>query len=127
MKYSKQRDLILKVIESSYDHPCAEEIYERVKKDLPRISLGTVYRNLNQLEEVGMIRRLRGNDYDRFDKVSWEHDHFQCLSCGEIYDLQKIDLSVLSNQITRETGYFIQNHELNFTGICFSCNNGKKV
>ena len=75
MKYSKQREQILSIISNSYDHPTAYMVYEQVKKDIPNISLGTVYRNLNSLCENKQIRRLAiPNDNDRFDKVD-SHCH----------------------------------------------------
>lgn len=127
MKYSKQRELILQVVETSCDHPSAIQVYERVASILPKISLGTVYRNLNVLVEVGLIKRLSDGDYDRFDATMCHHDHFRCVLCGGIVDVQHPLLSQLDEQIMNETGYLIQNHELIFTGVCDSCKRERKI
>lgn len=127
MKYSRQRSIILKEMESYRDHPSAMEIYDRVKKNLPNISLGTVYRNLNVLVEEGKIIRIHGDDCDRFDRVMTQHDHFKCIVCHKIYDIEHPLLITLNEQIKKDMGYVVQHHELMFTGICYSCNKRKKV
>ena len=75
MKFSRQRAAILSFLQSRKDHPSAELVYAYVKKDYPRISLGTVYRNLNQLAEAGVISKLQ---FDHFDYDTSPHQHFVC-------------------------------------------------
>ena len=88
MKYSKQRNIILEIVNSSYNHPTADMIYKEVQKQIPNISLGTVYRNLNQLVEHGYIKKISiPNESERFDKTLQEHIHFICLSCKKVEDL----------------------------------------
>ena len=88
MNNSKQRNLILSIINESNDHPTANEIYEISKKTIPNISLGTVYRNLNLLVEHGMIKTVKTNDnMERYDKIFNKHNHFICNKCNKVYDI----------------------------------------
>ena len=102
-RYSKQRELILNVLKERKDHPTADVVYMNVREQLPNISLGTVYRYLTLLSDLGEVLRLRvGDGYesgqilkietkqgesDRFDGNLMPHLHFQCLECNEIQDI----------------------------------------
>lgn len=126
MRYSKQNDEILKVVLESCNHPDAKEIYNLVKKKIPNISLGTVYRNLNILASEGKIRRLLMQDgNDRFDKTLYEHNHVMCVKCGMVCDT---DLLIDSNEIKKvenETGFKITSCNFNINGICKDCMEGR--
>lgn len=88
MKYSKQRELILKVLSENVVHPTADFVYEIIKKEMPNISLATVYRNLNQLAANGMIKKAEGLDGSvHFDCNTHPHYHFICNRCNKIYDI----------------------------------------
>ena len=88
LKYSKQREAIKAFLMSRKDHPTADQIYTAVREDHPNISLGTVYRNLALLEEVGEIQRLHVNgNTDRFDADVSNHYHFVCDSCSCVQDI----------------------------------------
>ena len=88
IRKSKQRDAILTYLKGRIDHPSAELIYEAVKKDIPNISLGTVYRNLALLDELGEIRTLYvDGGADHFDADMTPHDHFICRKCKRIQDV----------------------------------------
>ncbi len=88
LKKSKQRDAILAFLRTRKDHPTADTIYENVKLDIPNISLGTVYRNLAQLTEIGEIGKLSfDGSSDRYDPVATPHLHFRCRNCGSVYDV----------------------------------------
>ena len=88
MRYSKQRELILETLKGVSSHPTAEELYEMVRKSDPVISLGTVYRNLNQLAENGDILKITSsNGGDRFDFPRFPHFHFRCTACGCVSDI----------------------------------------
>ena len=83
MKHSKQRDAIMEYLKSSHEHPTADTVYAALRKDHPNISLGTVYRNLALLSELGEINKLStGNGPDRFDGDVHPHYHFVCKKCG---------------------------------------------
>ena len=96
MRYSKQRELILETLKGLRSHPTAEEIYELVRASDPEISLATIYRNLNQLAENGMILRISAaGTSDRFDYPRMPHYHFRCTKCGQVSDID----SVYTNEI----------------------------
>ena len=118
MNNSKQRNLILEIINTSTSHPSANMIYEIARKTIPNISLGTVYRNLNFLLEHGMIKKLKTNGkVCRYDRIFNIHNHFVCSKCGEVFDI--FDDEVL---IPKEmSGHMINNCEINYTGICANC------
>ena len=122
MKYSKQREMILNCIKSNPVHPTADLIYETLKKDHPNLSLGTVYRNLNQLAEHGMIRKVAIPGYaDRFDGTLEAHDHFICLTCQQVIDLSVENLNTIKQSLEAEYGIEILSTELSFKGVCQSC------
>lgn len=88
LKYSKQRESIKNFLVTRYDHPTAETVYLNIRKEFPNISLGTVYRNLNLLAEIGEIQKLSpGIGPDRFDGNPAPHYHFICRHCGCVMDL----------------------------------------
>ena len=86
---SRQRTLVYQAVKDSHSHPNAEEVYLLVRRQLPDISLGTVYRNLNLLVEMGLLHRIyTGMGADRFDAVVTAHPHLICSSCGGVFDLE---------------------------------------
>ena len=90
MRNSIQRNLVYDIIQVSCDHPTADMVYLRAKQTMPKISLGTVYRNLNELVELGKILRINvPGDSDRFDKMLVKHSHFFCEKCKSILDIKK--------------------------------------
>ena len=108
MRYSKQKKEILKVVLDSYNHPDAKEIYRLVKKNIPNISLGTVYRNLNILVNEGLIRKIfiyNGND--RYDKMLTNHNHVICQKCGKLHDISFLLDESNINMFEKETGFKI--------------------
>lgn len=89
IKYSRQRESIKKFLATRRDHPTAKTIYENIRNVFPNISLGTVYRNLTLLVEIGEIQKIStGTGPDRFDYNPMPHYHFVCLGCGEVSDLE---------------------------------------
>ena len=89
MNYSKQRSIVLETVKDSYNHPTAEEVYIEAKKTYPKIGIATVYRNLNQLVEMGEVIRIpMPSGYDRFDGHLEEHYHLACTCCGKLQDLR---------------------------------------
>ena len=115
-RYSKQRELILDNLKSRYDHPTAEMVYMDVKKILPRISLGTVYRNLNSLSEDKTILCFTLDGKDHFDGNSSPHLHLHCRICGSIED-KKMDDSFA--EFFSPNLYNISN--IIVQGICRKC------
>ena len=122
LKYSKQRDCILKFMQNRHDHPTAETVYQNVRQELPNISLGTVYRNLNLLVELGQLRRISsGEGPDRYDCRLSPHNHFTCDRCGQMLDL---DIELNENIYDLAPKAFegqIKEHTILFQGICPEC------
>ena len=122
-KYSRQREAILKVLCSTDTHPTANQVYDRVRETIPNISLGTVYRNLTLLTEMGEIMKITtGEGADRFDTNVQRHHHFICTSCQSVYDLPgmgNID-SVMDTAAASCKGQ-IDTYRINFYGTCEHC------
>src|SRR4030042_143093 len=123
---SKQRIRIIEILKSTLVHPTADWIYEKLKKELPNLSLGTVYRNLNILVSMGMVDRLDfGKTFDRFEAKIDKHYHFICESCGSILDLDidKMIDNKLEEAVKIKTNYKVKSHKVQFYGICEICLN----
>ena len=122
IKYSRQRECIVNFLASRTDHPTAETIYLNTKKDFPNISLGTVYRNLSLLVEIGEIIKIStGYGPDRYDYNTKPHYHFICRQCGRVMDL---DLDFNDNLVHRAqdaTEHTIESCSVSFTGLCADC------
>ncbi len=123
MKYSRQRELILETIRQSPIHPTAEEIYSRAKEKMPSLSLGTVYRNLALLSELGMIGKLEasGNHSVHYDGRNDEHCHLVCTKCGSINDIELDTLPTIDSAVARKTGFIVTEHEIVLKGTCAAC------
>ncbi|MFH1755602.1 MAG: transcriptional repressor [Candidatus Latescibacterota bacterium] len=117
-----QRKLILEELRKLTSHPTAAELYDIVRKRLPKISLGTVYRNLDFLSERGLIRKLDVSGTEkRFDIDLSEHYHVQCAMCGRIEDATEAPRQLEIGDIKCLNGYEIIDHRLEFIGICPDC------
>ena len=108
-------------------HPTADEVYEAVRRRLPRISLGTVYRNLEALSEAGLVLKLElAAAQKRFDITTSKHYHVRCVECGRVDDCV-LDLPLdLERALRSSNGYEVVGHRLEFTGICPNCNKSKE-
>ena len=123
---TRQRKAILKVLHSVTSHPTADWIYAEVRKVLPSISKGTVYRNLKVLLEAGVISELRPDgDKSRFEGRSDNHCHFICLKCGEVLDLEEPLDEELVRRISEKTGLRVLTQHVEFMGECCRCLTGK--
>lgn len=122
IKYSRQRQEIKNFLMTRKDHPTADVIYMNVCKQYPKISLGTVYRNLTLLADMGEIVRLHlGDGVDRFDADTSVHDHFVCSKCGKVTDI-KADTTGNPDDIAgMNFDGEIMGHVTYFYGICSSC------
>jgi Fur family transcriptional regulator, peroxide stress response regulator len=119
---TKQRDTILKVVMNTKSHPRADWVYEQVRREIPNISLGTVYRNLRSLAQSGEIRQLDLADgTSRFDGNSDSHYHFRCDRCGLICDLDEpVDKSI-GERVAKKTGFKISRQRMELLGLCTKC------
>ncbi len=122
LKNSKQRDAIKSFLMTRYDHPTAETVYLNVKKEFPNISLGTVYRNLSLLSEIGEIQKLStGIGPDRFDGNPAPHYHFICNHCGSVLDLDVTGLDHINVLASQNFDGEIEGHLIYFYGKCPDC------
>ena len=118
--YSRQREAILKVLHNSKSHPTAAQVYTEVRKEIPNISLGTVYRNLALLVEDGEILSVTvGDGNDHFDGDNSFHLHLHCKKCGSITDVP-VDEN-MANLFEKES-FCPQNAVCVVYGICRNCN-----
>jgi Fur family ferric uptake transcriptional regulator len=121
-RMTHQRQVILDEIRKVNTHPTADEVYELVRKRLPRISLGTVYRNLEILSARGLIKRIGpASQQMRFDGVTKDHYHLRCISCGRVEDAPMISVGDLEDAVRNQSDYSITGHRLEFLGICPAC------
>lgn len=118
-RYSYQREVIYNNVMSRKDHPTAEQIYEDVKKEIPNISLGTVYRNLNFLSDEGKILKV---DLEKsvFDSTLMLHNHMICEKCHGVFDVD-VDFNFVN--FSDKFGNLITKADVKFTGICKACAN----
>jgi Fur family ferric uptake transcriptional regulator len=123
LRRTEQRSVILEELRLSSDHPGADEIYRRVRRRLPRISLGTVYRNLERLASQGLIRKLDyGGGQRHFDGQSRPHGHFRCSRCGRIEDLPfSVPLPELDPGHPWVRERTIQGGRVDYHGLCPGC------
>lgn len=122
MNYSQQREVILDCLKQTKSHPTAHEIYLHVQKKLPKISQGTVYRNLAMLAENGQILKLDDHTGNyRYDGDISMHAHFKCTQCGKFQDLFPAALSQIANTIEKQYICKIKTGQLVFQGICSDC------
>ncbi len=128
MRYSRQRELILETLKNFENHPTAEQLYLRVKDQLPTLSLGTVYRNLNLLVELGQIRKVEstGSASVRYDARKDEHCHLVCLSCNSIIDIDLDYFNSVDSKIKDEFNFTVKEHEVVLKGICSNCSSAEK-
>ena len=121
MRYSRQRELVLRQVQSRCDHPTAEEIYTAVRGNCPGLSLGTVYRNLNGLVEAGRVRRVTiPGQADRFDRTLEEHDHMYCTCCGRVEDV-RLDKTPLDKMLADRPELAVTGYTLTLYGVCSAC------
>ena len=124
LKYSRQRESIKHYLMSTREHPTADTVYMHVKKDFPNISLGTGYRNLNLLTDIGEAIKISTPDGgDRFDGRVEPHNHFLCTKCGRLLDLD-LDMHSIeeANRMAAENfdGIITSSSTL-FYGECSDC------
>lgn len=119
-----QSALVFDMVNKLQCHATADEIYNEIVKDYPTISRGTIYRNLQQLCEMGEIRKVEmPGGADRFDHLCHQHYHARCLTCGHVYDVDMEYLADLENSVRDGHGFAFTGHDIVFKGICSRCKN----
>lgn len=122
MRLTTQRQIILEELAKVKTHPTASELYDMVRKRLPRIGLGTVYRNLELMAENGMILKLEvGGTQKRFDTTTDTHYHIRCATCGKVDDIDTPVLDDLVREAAVSSSYHVIGHHVEFSGICPAC------
>ena len=129
MNHSVQRDAILSELRSLKTHPTAEDLYKRLRPRMPKISIGTVYRNLEQLSAAGIIRKLELSDrLRRFDGDMSPHFHRRCCSCGAVGDIPAERLDALFGELAAAAAarHGCSGYHVEFTGVCGDCRSNLK-
>jgi Fur family transcriptional regulator, ferric uptake regulator len=117
-----QRRIILAELRRVTTHPTADEVFAIVRKSLPRISLGTVYRNLEKMSEEGIIQKIEiAGRRKRFDATIESHYHVRCTECGKVDDLHGLRFMDLESVSRKLCGYLIEGCRLELTGMCPQC------
>jgi Fur family ferric uptake transcriptional regulator len=127
LRQTDARRVILEEIMNLDSHPTADEVYEIVRKRIPKVSLGTIYRNLEILSGKGLIQKLDlGGAQRRFDGNTMTHYHLRCLECGRIIDLTTSPLKEIEETLSKLGDWEIIGHRLELIGLCQSCKSNRK-
>lgn len=122
LKYSRQRERIREYVRSCKEHPTADNVYGVMKEEFPNISLGTVYRNLSLLVELGEITKISiDNGPDRFDCNTKPHSHFICIHCHCIQDIEIPEIDCVVEKASEDINGKISAHRTTLYGICKQC------
>ena len=122
LRMTRQRKLILEEFKAAGKHSTADDVYARVRTKLPRVSLGTVYRNLDILTRAGRIRKIDvGGGRKQYDGGMHRHYHVRCVECGRVGDIGADRIGDLDAAAERTSGFDILGHELVFQGTCGQC------
>jgi Fur family transcriptional regulator, peroxide stress response regulator len=126
VRKTKQKEAIINILRGTTSHPSADWVYEQVRKEIPNISLGTVYRNLRLLKESGQILELIStSEMSRFDGNTELHYHFRCDGCGKIFDIEDPVDTAIEKKVARKTGFEVAHHNLELGGLCLDCQKHK--
>jgi Fur family transcriptional regulator, peroxide stress response regulator len=124
LRLTGPRRVVLEVVRGTESHPTAEAVHRMVRRRLPRVSLGTVYRNLRLLVTEGLVKELPG-PHARFDGNTSEHHHFTCLRCGRMVDvdapLTEPHSRTLCQRVGARAGFSVTHHRIEFYGRCAAC------
>jgi Fe2+ or Zn2+ uptake regulation protein len=120
-----QKRIIMEELGGTKRHPTADTLYYDVKKRLPEISKGTVYRNLETLARNGQaLKFIDSKRKNRFDGNTGRHFHIECVKCGRVDDVELKKADVLEKDMDLETGYDVTGYDVYFYGICPHCKQG---
>ncbi|HEY3998372.1 MAG TPA: transcriptional repressor [Candidatus Xenobia bacterium] len=126
LKVTPQRRAIFEALENNTQHPTAEQVHDMVRARMPDVALGTIYKVMQELVDMGELLELNFHgDRSRFDPNVSDHSHIQCQGCGRLQDVPQLfpSLSVPS-ELAR--GFRIDRHEVVFYGLCPECLAGRK-
>ena len=117
MRYSRQREIIYDIVLETNCHPTADWVFNSARELVPKISLGTVYRNLNQLAEAKMIHVIQDGNVVRYDGNIKNHDHLRCTECHTLYDVKVLPKN-LKKKVQENYNFEVQNSSLTLEGVC---------
>jgi len=121
-RMTKQRRIILEELKKTRTHPTAYQLHDIVRERLPRLSLGTVYRNLEVLEKMGKVNLIRIGKMRRYDADIHDHNHIRCISCGRVDDYPSVSMKIKNGQKkVEEPPYEVIGHTVDFYGLCEKC------
>lgn len=120
-RQSRQRHLVYRFVASTDSHPTADWVFERVRREMPRISLGTVYRNLQLLVAEGKVKSWSRGRTTRYDADLSPHDHFVCWGCGLLLDLDRVPQVFPAERGLKARGHRVTERVLEFIGLCREC------
>lgn len=122
-RMTPQRQAVLEILTTSDTHPTVDQIYERVRMDFPMTSRATVYKTISLAKEMGAVMELEfSKGSNRYDgKRPYPHTHVICMKCKQVMDADDLDITTLKQEIIRNTGYRIDNHRIDFFGVCPNC------
>ena len=125
-RVTPQRQVILEELTRVNNHPSANEVFDMVRVRLPRIGLGTVYRNLDIMADNGVILKIDvGGTQKRFDATVEPHYHIRCTECGRVNDIDVPVQKEIEAMAAASTDYEVQGHRVEFFGICPDCRKAK--
>jgi len=121
-RMTRQRKVVLEAVRTCGTHPTADEVYLQVRRVLPRISMGTVYRNLDVLCRLGMLGRVASAGVQmRFDRSPERHYHVICVTCGRVADASVARLGDIERRVRVSGDFEVLSHNLEFRGLCPAC------
>ena len=121
-RQSRQRERILQLLKKTDSHPTVDWLYTSLKEEFPKLSLGTVYRNLSILIEQGLVKKIHfGSTFDRFEANTIPHYHLICEKCHKIEDFKIPMYDKINREADRQTNFKIKRHMIEFYGICSEC------
>jgi len=122
IRLTRQREAVLNVVQQADKHLTAQEIYDRVRQQVPGIAYATVYNALSYLTQAGLIQLVNvGNGPALYDQNVDRHDHLVCRNCGKVLDYAFHDLEQALDQVAKATGFRIERAEALFVGLCPDC------
>lgn len=124
---TRQRRLVYTIVAATRSHPTAEWVHGQVRRQMPRVSLGTVYRNLQLLVADGRLRAWTRGRTTRFDADLSPHDHFVCRSCGLLLDLARAPEVLSTERRLKARGHEVKERVLEYIGVCRNCRRGRTM
>ena len=122
IRMTAQRHATLQFLSLEGNHPTANDVYDHLKNDFPKMSIATVYNNLNFFKEAGILQELAfGEDSTRFDLTETQHYHAVCKQCGKVVDFDYAGLNEMENTVEQLTNFKVDSHDFKVIGLCQTC------